>query len=416
MQRLMIALFALAMLAGLVPVSGQTPARSKLLVLSVDGLDWRYLRDADRLGLQIPTIRRLLREGEVADGVLGALPTVTWPSHTTLITGVAPTEHGIRGNRRPRSEGGDYYWTADLLEVRTLWHATRRAGLTSAAVTWPVTVDADIDWNLPEYFAKRRGGAMDLPSIASKATPGLVEQIARVYPSFRQEWMDDRTRALATMYLMRERQPDLTLVHFVDLDSEAHDNGPFTPEANAVLEYTDELIGRIVGVMPPNTVVALVSDHGFERTDRVINVPVLLKRLGVSGAVDVDAGLLSTNDEAVAAALRRAREVPELGVGREVDLAELKRFDPSASAPRAAFEPDAFAMFGRDDTSTSLTLPVREKGGHYLWPGRPDYRATFVLRGPGIRAARTPELPMTAIASRLASVLGVPFVPGDGTR
>jgi hypothetical protein len=408
-----ISALTLALAALAIAIAGaQGQERRKLLVLSVDGLDWRYLRDADRLGVKIPTFRRLMAEGESADGVLGAVPTVTWPSHTTLITGVEPRRHGILGNQRPRDAGGDYYWSAHLLKVDTLWHATRRAGLTSAAITWPVTVDADIDWNLPELFAKRRGGAMDLPSIASKATPGLVERITAMYPSFPQEWMDDRTRALATMYLMRERRPDLTLVHFVDLDAEAHDNGPFTREANAMLEYTDELVGRILAVLPANVVVALVSDHGFERTDRVINVPVLLTRLGVTSGVDVGAGLLLTVDEQIAATLRKARLDPANGIGREVPLDELRRIDPSRDRVVAAFEPAESAMFGQDPSSSAITLPAREKGGHYGWPGRPGYRATFVIWGPDIRPARTPELRMTEVASRLAAVLGVPFTPG----
>ena len=61
-----------------------------LLVLSVDGLDWRYLRDANQLGLKIPNLRRLMSDGEVTQGVIGVYPTVTWPSHTSMITGVRP--------------------------------------------------------------------------------------------------------------------------------------------------------------------------------------------------------------------------------------------------------------------------------------------------------------------------------------
>jgi predicted AlkP superfamily pyrophosphatase or phosphodiesterase len=130
-----------------------------LLVISVDGLDHRYLRDCDKLGLKIPNLRRLMREGEVTDGIIGVLPTVTWPSHTTLITGVTPGEHGILNNRRPKSDCGDYYWDVSLLKVKTLWHAAREAGLRTAAITWPVTVNAAIDFNLPEYFQKRNVGA-----------------------------------------------------------------------------------------------------------------------------------------------------------------------------------------------------------------------------------------------------------------
>ena len=59
-------------------------------------------------------MRRLLKTGSYANGVVGVWPTITWPSHTTLLTGVRPDQHGILGNRRPKSEGGDYYWNVDL--------------------------------------------------------------------------------------------------------------------------------------------------------------------------------------------------------------------------------------------------------------------------------------------------------------
>jgi len=109
-------LLLLLLLLGLGFAAPAPPAK-KLLVVSVDGLDQRYLRDRDRLGLRIPNIRRLLKQGRYAQGVAGVYPTVTWPSHTSLITGVRPDQHGILGNRRGRQEGGDYYWTADLLKA-----------------------------------------------------------------------------------------------------------------------------------------------------------------------------------------------------------------------------------------------------------------------------------------------------------
>ena len=67
---------------------------------------------------------------------------------------------------------------------------------------------------------RRNGGSMDLDAIAAYATPGLVEEIAKAYPSFKQQWVDDRTRTQATLYLLKHKQPDLMLMHLVDLDSE----------------------------------------------------------------------------------------------------------------------------------------------------------------------------------------------------
>jgi predicted AlkP superfamily pyrophosphatase or phosphodiesterase len=390
-------------LLSLILVSASLAAAAPVLVLSIDGLDYRYLRDADRLGLKIPNLRRVFREGESAAGVVGVWPTVTWPSHTSMITGTRPDQHGIRGNRRPRSEGGDYYWSVSLLKGRTLWHATREAGLKSAAITWPVTGDADIDFNLPELFQKRAGGAMDMRTIEAGATPGLVDAISRMFPSFPREWMDDRARTLATIYLLKEKRPDLLLVHLVDHDAEAHERGPFSREANATMEYTDELLGMILAALPRDYVLALVSDHGFERIERIVNVPVLLSKAGVKGEVQVMGGVASSASEPAIAALRKLALDPASGVGREIPMEELRRHAPEIQG--AAFEPTPGHLFG-SGTEELYSTP-REPGVHGLWPERRDYRAVFVLWGRGIKASTQPEMSMLSIASRVARLLGV---------
>jgi predicted AlkP superfamily pyrophosphatase or phosphodiesterase len=372
-----------------------------LLVLSIDGLDYRYLRDADRLGLRIPNLRRLVREGSSAAGVIGVWPTVTWPSHTSLITGVRPDQHGIRGNRRPPSEGGEYYWSASLLKARTLWQMAHDEGRKTGAITWPVTVDAAIDYNLPEFFRKRNGGGMDLASIEEKGTPGLVAAISRMFPSFPREWMDDRARALAVVYLLKEKRPDLLLVHFVDHDAEAHENGPFSREANATVEYTDELIGEILAALPRDYVVAIVSDHGFERVDRVVNIPALMTRDHIEGEVQAMGGLVLSRTPESAGWLRRLAKDEASGVGREIPASELSEHAPELQG--AAFEPSPHNMFGSQKTEP-YSKP-REKGNHGFWPERAGYRSVFVLWGPGIRAGAQPEVKMTSIADRLRSVM-----------
>lgn len=378
-----------------------------VLVISVDGLDHRYLADADKLGLKIPNLRRLIREGQWAQGIIGVVPTVTWPSHTSMISGTTPAEHGILSNRRPPEEGGDYYWNVNLLKSRTLLDALQAAGRTSATITWPVTVDAPVTYNLPEYFKKRRGGAMDLPSISSKSKPAdLVQKIAAEFPSFAQEWMDDRTRALATLYLLKSARPDLILVHFVDLDSEAHDNTPFSPQANAILEYTDELIGRILAAMPKEYAFVLVSDHGFERVEKQVHLNVLAKQKGVTGVRGL--GGVATADTPEAAAFLRGLGAG-YGVGREIPKAEVARFSSILANSAAVFESAPHFMFGFA-VSDDVFSPPRERGAHGHWPMR--YRAVYCAWGQGIRAEKVSEFSMTEIAGRLARLLGVEFTPG----
>jgi predicted AlkP superfamily pyrophosphatase or phosphodiesterase len=384
------------------------PPAKKLLAVSVDGLDERYLRDRDQLGLRIPSIRRLLKQGRMAQGVVGVYPTVTWPSHTALITGVRPDQHGILGNRRERSQGGDYYWTTDLLKARTLWQAAHDRGWTTAAVTWPVTVGAPITFNLPEYFQRRNGGGMDLESIAAKATLGLAEDIAAAYPSFPQQWVDDRTRTLAVLYLLQRKQPDLILVHLVDLDSEEHDQGPFGRNANAVLELTDELIGQMQAALPPDYNFALISDHGFERVDKIANLSVLLAENGIIGAIRSMGGIAATSDPKVAAFLRESAGKPETGIGREIPHQELILYAPPLSGMIAAFEPVEHVMFGAASKGPYFSPPT-EKGNHGFWPLRRDYRSVFVTFGPGVKSGVEPEIQMISIAGRLAALMGLQF-------
>jgi hypothetical protein len=100
-------------------------------------------------------------------------------------------------------------------------------------------------------------------------------------------------------------------------------------------------------------------------------------------------------DPQVAAALRATP-----GVGREVPRAELLRFAPALAGVHAAFEPAPHHWF-----AAQLT----ERGVHGLWPGRPGYRATFLLWGAGIKPGRLPEISMLEFAGRFAEVLGVRF-------
>ena len=372
-------------------------AAQPLVVISVDGLDNRYLARADEMGLKIPALRRLMREGQYSKGVIGVAPTITWPSHTTIITGVDPVAHGILSNWRPP---GDKYLDYAQIKTPNLIGAAHKAGLTVAAITWPVTVGAPGEGNLPEFFSTRRGGSMDIRSIESKSNPpDLVTKIAADCPSFAQQWMDDRTRTLAAVWILQHEKPGLMLLHLVDLDSEEHDNAPFTRESFATLEHTDELIGQIVAALPPLTNVAIVSDHGFERVDKIVNVKSVLPDVTQSGSI------LLAYDEKTANALRSLKNDPKYGIGREIPKEEFARFPSNLNAnPVAVFDSAEGVMFGNTQNGELVGKPG-EIGNHGHWPMR--YRSVYVLWGGGVAHQVLPEFSIKEIAGRLAKVLGV---------
>lgn len=373
-------------------------APHKLLVISVDGLDWRYLRDRQALGLGIPNIRKLMARSQIADGVTGVWPTITWPSHTTMLTGARPDEHGILANAGGPPDPALSYWSANKIKVPTLIQCLVASGRSVGAVNWPVTVDAPINWNLPEVYARRNGDSSDMDTVDRFGTPGLVAEIGRAYPSFPQQWLDDRSRALATIFLLKQKHPDLLLLHFAELDSEEHEEGPFTPHAKAVVERTDELIGDVLKAMPKDYDLALVSDHGFERVDHIAGPKAMAAADGVSGEMTVTPGLVTASDPVVIAWLRGKSGKGE--VGREVPPDELARYAPRLSG--VAFEPAPHVMFG----SGPAQGPSNTKGNHGFWPGRPDYHSIFLLSGPGIAPGPLGTIEMVSIKDRLAAVLG----------
>lgn len=376
-----------------------TFAAQPLVVISVDGLDNRYLAEADQRGLKIPTLRKLMREGQYSRGVIGVVPTITWPSHTTIITGVDPVVHGILSNWRPP---GDRYLEYAQIKSPNLIGAAHKAGLTIAAITWPVTVGAPVDWNLPEVFAIRRGGDMDLRTVESKASPpDLVTKIAADSPAFTQQWMDDRIRTMAALWILRHEKPQLMLLHLVDLDSEEHDNAPFTREAYATLEHSDQLIGEIVAALPAGTAVAIVSDHGFERVERIVNVKSVAQSVTQVGSI------LLAPDEKTATQIRDLANDPKYGIGREIPKDEFARFPSMLNAtPAAVFDSREGVMFGNTPNGELTTKPT-EIGNHGHWPMR--YRSVYVLWGGGISHEVLPEMSIKDIAGRLASVIGSHF-------
>src|SRR4030095_13098093 len=111
--------------------------RPPLVLISIDGL-----RPRDVFDTGLPHLGRLLAEGTRAT-VKSIAPALTYPAHTTLVTGVSPERHGILQNKPfdPLGRTADgWYWYAEDIRVPTLWDAAARAGLATASVDWPVTV------------------------------------------------------------------------------------------------------------------------------------------------------------------------------------------------------------------------------------------------------------------------------------
>lgn len=425
---------AIVLAAGLLgPVGAQEPA-PRVVMISIDGLMPSSYTDPS-LQSQTPNLRRLARDGVWAEGVVGVLPTVTYPSHTTLITGVEPAVHGVYDNRifdpEEKSDGA-WYWYARAIKVPTLPMAARARGLRAAAVTWPVTIGMDLDVVAPEYIGSRHPESLDMLRAISKP-PTLIEQaeIARGKPF---GWpQTDRDRTDLAQFILKTYDPHVLLLHLIALDSAQHSYGPGAPEALKTLAEVDGYVGEIVEAIKASgrpTHVAIVSDHGFLPTRTQLQPNAAFKdagllQIGSRGEVtgwrayfhaSGGSGYVFVKDERdlprVHQLLMEMKNDPATGIRAVWTRADLAA---RGSHPDAAFGIDMQEGFYSGSGHDQLVRPSGSKGGHGFDPSRPALHSSFILTGPSVQARGSIGLiKMTQIAPTLAQILKVGLSPSAG--
>jgi hypothetical protein len=365
---------------------------AKLVVISIDGLDYRYLKDADRLHLKIPVLRKMMAHGAVADGVVGFPPTESWPAVTSIVTGVSPAQHGVLSGAR----------LDQTSKSLTLWQAAARAHKKTVLLNWPATAQNSSDFVCPPYWEKLDATEIPFEPMSQHCTPGLVGRIASVYPRFTKSLWNDESAMTALSYLLQYEQPDFSLVHLTDLDVEERETGALSLFSREVLENGDELLGQMLTNLPPQTVVAVVSGNGYETQEHVVRPRVLAK----SASIEVKYGLIGALDATSAASLRRLLGSKKNGLSREVPLAEVTRYAPDLKRWVAAFgtQPGYIAV---NDSQGPGVGPGNHRGVRGQWPTRNGYRSVFVLSGSSVRSVHLGEISVLAVAPTLASVLGV---------
>ena len=407
-------------------------AAPPVLMIAIDGLRPQEWQRRDN-GLDLPALRGLAAGGTSA-AVTGVLPTVTYPSHTTLITGATPRRHGIANNLTfdpLRGNADGWYWYASDIKADTLWQAASRAGRTVVNVHWPVSVGvAGLTANLPQIW--RTGMADDDKMMAALATPGLPLAEAGPYPTGKDESVaGDEGRTKHAIALLRRVRPDFATVYLTGFDHEQHEAGPDSPAARAVLVRIDAAVGQLVAAaraINPQTTVVIVSDHGFAPTARTTNLfePFIkagLIRLtpdrsaiaswdaipwmaGGSAAIRLarpdDAALTAK----VAAVLAEVAADPAAGIDRVMDAAGIAAAGGSADAAFWVNCQPGWLMGGKLDGVKGEATTT--KGMHGYFPDVPAMRASLIANGPGITAGRDlGVIDMRAIAPAVAAQLGV---------
>jgi predicted AlkP superfamily pyrophosphatase or phosphodiesterase len=413
-------------------------------MISIDGLRPADVIEAKARGLTLPTLSGLLARGAWASDVVNVIPTVTYPNHTTLITGVWPAVHGVANNVvfDPLQQNmGGWYWYAQDIKVPTLWDAVHAKGGAVASLGWPVSVGArSIDADIPEYWRART--AEDVKLLRALSTPGLLDDVAAAAHTAPIEICEttpeaDEAKARFAAAIYALKRPMFFTLHLSSLDETEHIYGPDTKEARRSLERIDADIAAVLKAaraVLPDLTVAIVSDHGFAPVHDEVNIlkPFVdagLITLGPGthkpvsweaapwGGASAEVVLARPDDEAlkarVKALLARLAADPAYHIDRVIDHAEIVR---RGIAPEASFYIDFQLGY---EMGPSADAPQLSKsllrGTHGWFNDHPELHSSFIIEGPGVRrTGPLGQVDMRDIAPTVARILGVELASAQG--
>jgi hypothetical protein len=427
-MKIALAAMTCAALSGL--ASAQAPPEQRMvIVISLDGFPAYALDDAK---LPVPTLRRLIRHGVTAR--MGTInPTITWPNHTTLVTGVHADEHGLLVNGSIVPTGAWPPVKVDprvdkvkMVHVPTVYDAAHKAGLTTAQIDWVAISNAPtITWPFNEWATP--GGALEQEMIRNGVlTAADVEEFTKANILFR-----DQIWTKAAVYLIREHRPNLMLLHFLSLDSVHHQFGPKSLAATSAMAFLDSCVEKVVAAvhdagMDDRTTFLIVADHGFKGYTKEIRPAIAIAAAGLTDKVFVLAeggtAMIYLNQAQAADLLPKAVQAfqgvegidkvigvdgfPSLGLPTPDKDAQMCQLLLTAK--------DGYSFSGATGGPVTAAVP-QLRGSHGYPASDPDMDALFIASGFGVRAGAMPaKISNLDVAPTIANLLGVALPSAKG--
>ena len=408
----------------------QAPAKDRMVVvISLDGLPAYALDDPK---LPIPTLRRLMREGATAR-MTSINPTVTWPVHTSMVTGVHADEHGLLANGSILSTGS---WPPvkvepmldkeKMVRVPTIYDAAFRAGLATAQIDWVAINNAPtITFPFSEWASTT--GPVEREMIGKGVIRAAdVENFSKSNILFR-----DQIWTTAAVYLIREHKPNLLLLHLLTLDTVSHGAGPASLPATTAIAFLDSCVERVVEAIRgagvgDRTTLIVVSDHGFKGYTRQIRPAVALAAAGLADKVYV---LPEGGSAYVYLDKSRAAELVPKTIQALAGVEGIDRIiTHDGFAALGLAQPDrdpqmyqllltaksGYVFSGATGGPVTAATP-QQAGGHGYLASDPEMDVIFIATGRSVRVgANLGRISVIDVAPTIANLLGVPLPTAKG--
>lgn len=408
-----------------------------VVLITIDGLRPNFYLDRS---WGMVNLRHLAENGVYALNVRPVFPSVTYPDHTTIITGVEPVKHGIYFNQpfRPNGASGPWYIYYDSIRTETLFDAVKKVGYTTASVRWPVTVGAPIDYNIPPFSIPSSKNNLEIMEKYVRPV-GLWEEIQKgaVGILSTQDWgfsndelvMDENVGRIAC-YLIKRYKPGLIAVHFLAADHYQHQYGCNSYMVHAAVAGIDRGIKDIIdgifraGIQDSTTII-VTGDHGFRDTYRTFEPNILLRQNGLQDNIKKgnwkaqfhsEGGstflfLKNTSDrKTLKKVYRLLTSLPD-SIRRSFRIINRQELDSLGAVPTASMALSGLygTSFGNKSRGSIMTSLVKIKGTHGYYPLDKEMSTGFVAYGPEIaKGVKIGNMKLIDIFPLIIRLMGLP--------
>lgn len=257
-----------------------------LIVISFDAVSSDDIEKLQKLN----NFKYLIDNGSLIKNVESVYPTLTYPAHATIMTGMYPKNHGIINNTLNKfsDSNPNWYWYKKYIKTKTLCDLAYENGLTTAALLWPVSGRSKINYNLTEIFPTKSWHNQLLMSSLSGSLNyqlDLNKKFGYLRKGISQPALDNFVHE-SSKYTISKYKPNLLFIHYTDVDTNRHYHGYDSTEANNALVRHDKRLGEIIKSLKENnifedsTIVAL-GDHSALDGNYIIRLNSLFRENGL---------------------------------------------------------------------------------------------------------------------------------------
>lgn len=383
-----------------------TELKPTLILISIDGLRADYLAKYNP-----PHLTSLAREGVRARWMTPSYPTLTFPNHYSVATGLYPPQHGIVGNDIYDPTTDASFSMSNLEAVHDprwwggepIWVTAEKQGQRTGAYFFPGTETA-IGGVRPTYW---------------KTYDGKVPNFERVDTAL--SWLD----------LPPARRPTFITFYFSDVDHAGHEASPDSEDVAQAMATVDAAIGRLIDGLKTRGIyeqvnIIIVSDHGMA-TVNPLHVILLDDYFDVNRARRILWGSQLTQifpkageEQTIYRALKNKRPGHARCYLKQEIPARFRYRNNRRIGAIICMADEGWRIMSRrrfEDDRQQGKIPNHAIGAHGYDNGLASMRATFIARGPAFkRGVVVAPFPNVDVYNIMARILRLKPAPNDGSR